>query len=125
MMNELHAMKRKKCGRARDKHVLKAAIPNRNFSDKTANDLTRAILAFSKIKGHMAWRQSSEGRYRPGKQYTDAIGRTRIMKGQYLPGTNKGQADVCSIIKGTFCAIKVKMKDKQSPAQEQYQIIYS
>lgn len=69
----------------------------------------------------MAWRQSSEGRFRPGKQYTDVIGRVHIAKGKFLPGTNKGHADVCSIIGGVFCAIEVKMKDKQSTAQKQYQ----
>lgn len=97
------------------------AIPKTRFSDKTANDLTKAILAFLKLRGHMVWRQSSEGRYRPGKSYTDVIGRMHLGRGQYLPGSNKGHADVCSIINGTFTAIEIKMKDSQSLAQKSYQ----
>lgn len=97
------------------------AVPRTKFSDKTANHLTKAIVAFLKLKGHMVWRQSSEGRYRPGKQYTDVIGRTHLGRGQYLPGTNKGHADVCAIINGIFTAIEVKMKDKQSALQKEYQ----
>lgn len=97
------------------------AVPRTKFSDKTANHLTKAIVAFLKLKGHMVWRQSSEGRYRPGKQYTDVIGRTHLGRGQFLPGTNKGHADVCAIINGTFTAVEVKINDKQSPAQKAYQ----
>lgn len=39
------------------------AIPRATFSDRTANGLTKCIIHFLKISGHMAWRQSSEGRY--------------------------------------------------------------
>lgn len=97
------------------------AITKTKFTDTTANGLTKAILAFLKLKGHLAWRQSSEGRYRPGKHFVDVIGRLRIMKGKYLPGQNNGAADVCAIVRGTFCAIEVKMKDQQSQVQKEYQ----
>lgn len=103
------------------KNVPEHAISKTKFSDKTAAALTKSILTFLKLKGHMHWRQSSEGRYRPGHQYIDVLGRIHLGKGQYLPGTNKGHADVCSIIHGTFCAVEIKMKDSQSLAQKQYQ----
>lgn len=91
------------------------------YSDTTANSLTKAILDYLKVSNHKAWRQSSEGRYRPGQTLVDVIGRTRVMKGQYLPGTNEGHADVQSIINGLFVAWEVKMKDKQSDKQKQFQ----
>ena len=97
------------------------AIAKTRFSDKTANGLTKAILRWLQLHNHTAWRQGSEGRYRPGKQVTDVIGRVRQMKGMYLPGHNKGASDVAAIINGRFCAIEVKMKDKQSEAQKAYQ----
>lgn len=103
------------------KHVPTSAIPKTRYSDKNANSLTKAILAFLKLKGNMAWRQSSEGRYRPGKEYTDVLGHVRQMKGQYLPGQNNGQSDVAAIVGGQFIAVEVKMKDKQSQAQKDYQ----
>src|SRR5690606_17493843 len=97
------------------------AIPRMRFSDRTANGLTRCVLAWLRLHGHKAWRQGSEGRYRPGQTITDVLGRQRTMKGQWLPGQNKGAADVACIINGRFCAVEVKMKDKQSEAQRRYQ----
>jgi hypothetical protein len=92
------------------------------FTDATANGLTKAILSWLELNGHKAWRQSSEGRYRPGKQFTDVVGHVRQMKGKYIPGTNKGHGDVASIVDGRFVAWEVKMKDKQSEAQNQFQV---
>jgi hypothetical protein len=89
--------------------------------DDDANNLTRAILSWLELNGHKAWRQSSEGRYRSGKQYTDVIGHRKQLRGHYIPGTNKGHSDVQSIINGLFVAWEVKMKDKQSPAQKKFQ----
>lgn len=97
------------------------ALPSSRYRDNTANALTKAILRFLEIKGHMCWRQSSEGRYRPGQQVTDVIGRVRHMKGIWLPGQNNGAADVCAIINGRFTAIEVKVKDMQSEDQKHYQ----
>lgn len=97
------------------------AIPRRRFSDRTANGLTACVLAWLQLHNHKAWRQGSEGRYRPGETVVDVVGRQRTMKGQWLPGQNKGAADVCAIIGGKFIAIEVKMKDRQSEAQRRYQ----
>lgn len=97
------------------------AIPRTTFSDRTANSFTKCVLAWLRLHGHMAWREGSEGRYRPGKVITDVVGRQRQMKGQWLPGQNVGAADVNAIINGRFVAVEVKMKDKQSDAQCRYQ----
>lgn len=96
-------------------------LPRSKFSDSSANNLTKAILAWLELNGHKAWRQSSEGRYRQGHQYTDCIGRVHIAKGKFIPGTNKGHGDVASIIGGQFVSWEVKMKDKQSEKQKQFQ----
>lgn len=104
------------------KSVPAHCIAPSKFSDKTANALTKCILRWLELHSHKAWRQGSEGRYRPGKQFTDVIGRVRQMKGQWLPGSNKGHADINAIINGKFAAIEVKVgRDKQSLAQKLYQ----
>lgn len=97
------------------------AIPRRKFSDRTANALTTCVIRWLQLHGYKAWRQGSEGRYRPGATITDVVGRQRRLKGTWLPGQNNGAADVCCIINGRFVAVEVKMKDKQSEAQRRYQ----
>jgi hypothetical protein len=102
-------------------HVPEHARPSPHFMETTANGLTKCVLTWLTLNGHKAWRQSSEGRYRPGKQVTDVVGRTRLMKGQYIPGTNEGHGDVAAIIDGLFVAWEIKMKDKQSDKQKKFQ----
>jgi hypothetical protein len=113
------AMKNK---RTKYPNIKEHALPVVKYNDNTANSLTKAILAWLELNGHKAWRQGSEGRYRPGKEYVDVIGRTRLMKGSYIPGLNKGHSDVQSIIDGRFVAWEIKIgKDKQSAVQKQFQ----
>lgn len=98
------------------------ALPRTRYSDATANSLTKAILDYLGVNGHKAWRQSSEGRYRPGAVITDVIGRRRQMPGVWLPGQNKGIGDVCAIIHGLFVTWEVKVgRDRQSKVQRQFQ----
>jgi hypothetical protein len=97
------------------------AIPRRRFSDRTANGLTKCVLAWLRLHGHKAWRQGSEGRYRPGATIIDVIGRQRTLKGNWLPGQNNGASDVACIINGRFVAVEVKKQDQQSEAQRRYQ----
>jgi hypothetical protein len=92
------------------------------FQTTTANGLTKAVITWLELSGHKAWRQASEGKYRPGKQYTDVIGRTRLMKGSYRPGANKGHGDIASIINGVFVSWEIKIgKDRQSVHQKAFQ----
>lgn len=96
-------------------------IPKSKFTDRTANGLANMIIIWFQHNGHKAWRQGSEGRYRPGEQVTDVIGRVRQMKGTWLPGQNNGQSDVAAVCDGQFVAIEVKKADQQSEAQKKYQ----
>ena len=95
--------------------------PMKTFSDKSANDLTKAIIAYAKVKDFFAERQSSEGRYRPGKEFTNVIGQVKQMPGQWLPGQGKGKADIKALIKGRLIEIEVKHgKDRLRPDQIKY-----
>lgn len=95
--------------------------PIKKFSDSSANELTKAILAYAKLKDFFAERQSSEGRYRPGKEVVNVIGQKRQMPGQWLPGQGKGKADIKALIKGRLIEIEVKHgKDRLRPDQIKY-----
>lgn len=95
--------------------------PIKKFSDSSANELTKAILAYAKLKDFFAERQSSEGRYRPGEEVTNVLGQKRQMKGQWLPGQGKGKADIKALIKGRLIEIEVKHgRDKLRPDQIKY-----
>lgn len=98
------------------------AIPSKVFRDNSANELTKTIKAFCDMRGIMCQRTGNEGRYRPGKQVVDVIGRTRLMKGTYLPGQNNGQGDLCLTIKGKVHWVEVKIgRDKQSDVQKDFE----
>lgn len=102
------------------------ARPPIKFSDSSANDLTKAILAYFDIIGWKAWRQSSEGRYIQGQQYTDVLGHTKQLKGKWIPRSKaaKGCGDIRSIMPphGKTLEIEVKYgKDRQSADQKKYQ----
>lgn len=98
------------------------AIPRKTFSDKTANGLQTAIKTFCDLSGVLCDRRGNEGRYRPGQTVVDVIGRTRIMKGTYLPGQNNGQGDLSITIKGRIHWVEVKIgKDTQSDAQKTFE----
>ncbi len=95
------------------------------YSDKTANGLEKAIVAFIKLNGGMAERVKNTGRYiDESKVVTDVMGYTkRIGSGKYITGTGtNGSADIHSTIRGRTVAIEVKIgADKQSDAQKEYQ----
>lgn len=102
------------------------ARPSVKLSDSSANELTKSIIAFFNYKGIMAWRQSSEGRYIKGKEYTDWMGRKKEEKGQYIPRAHgaKGSADITATLPplGKRLEIEVKFgKDRQSPDQKKFQ----
>lgn len=104
-----------------------------NYNDKAANGLTRCVVDFLNFSGHQAERISSTGRYIDNtKIVSDTLGRRRtIGSGQYIKGSGtNGTADISSTIKvnvngrilGLSVKWEVKMKDKQSGAQKQYQV---
>ena len=102
------------------------AVPRNTFSDKTANKFTTAIVAYLQdYLGYMAYRQSTEGRYRAGETVVDVVGRTRVMKGRYIPAAKKGLGDATAVLKGgRYVSIEVKIgrdtqRDDQSKVERQ------
>jgi hypothetical protein len=95
------------------------------YSDKTANALTKSIIAWINLNGYQAERISTTGRYVDNsKIVTDVLGnRKKIGSGKYIKGTGtNGSADISATIKGKSIKIEVKIgKDKQSEAQIKYQ----
>lgn len=95
------------------------------FEDKTANGLTKAIIAFIRLKGGQAERISTTGRpIDRTKTFTDVLGNTRMIgRVEWVPGTStNGSADISATIKGRSVKIEVKRgKDRQSAAQKEYQ----
>jgi hypothetical protein len=96
-----------------------ALVPAR-FTSKNANGLTKCILKYFELKGVKAWRQGSEGRYIQGRKITNVVN-TKVLPGKWIPGHNKGAADIAAIIGGQFWGIEVKMKDRQLESQRQWQ----
>lgn len=111
---------------SRTKHptLPESARCTRNYSDRTANGLTRCILDFLTFSGHQAERVNSTGRPIDNtKIVTDVIGtQRRIGSVKWIPGTGqKGTADISATIWGRAVKIEVKMKDRQSPDQKRYE----
>ena len=95
------------------------------YSDKTANQLTKCIIAFIGFTGGQAERISNTGRHVDNRtQYTDVVGIKRTIGSvEWIKGTgDNGTADISATIKGRSVKIEVKIgRDRQSEAQKQYQ----
>lgn len=96
-----------------------------DYTDKTANGLTKCIIHFVRLQGGQAERISTTGRPIDRRQkYTDAIGMQRVIGSiKWIKGTGtKGSADISATIAGRSVKIEVKIgADRQSEAQKQYQ----
>ena len=89
-----------------------------------ANGLTRCVIDFLNLSGHMAERINCTGRYMDRSQtFEDVTGKVRtIGTGQWIPTSGmKGTADISATINGRSVKIEIKMKDKQSEVQREYQ----
>ena len=83
-----------------------AYIPKKDYSDKTANGLTRAIIDFLNFKGHYSVRINTTGQWKPQLN--------KFVKGTTASGT----ADIQAIIEGKHIFIEVKIgRDRQSEDQ--------
>lgn len=114
-------------------NVPKYAIKLPEYTDKTANGLTEAVIDFLELSGHFAERINTMGRVIDNrKTYTDVLGRTKtIGSTKYIPTTGtKGSADISSeinvMINSHPIAIAVKWevkinKDRQSKDQKNYE----
>lgn len=101
------------------------AIAPKRHNDKTANALTKAIIAWLQLEGHQAERISVTGRVIDGrKTVSDVIGRTRTVGSvtRIKSSMQKGSADISATIAGQSVKIEIKMPgDRQSEDQKAYQ----
>jgi hypothetical protein len=100
------------------------------YSDKTANDLQRAITDFLNLAGHQCERIAVTGRYiDQSKIIKDTLGFSRkIGSGKWIRSSmQKGSADLSAIVKnkeGIGVSVKIEIKigrDKMNDFQKQYQ----
>lgn len=111
----------------RDRTVPEHARKLTKFSEGSANDLTKAVLAWFEWKGIKAYRQASEGRYIPEKRITNVLGQSIIAeKGKFIPRSKgaKGSADISAVIPphGKRMEVEIKYgKDRQSDDQKKFQ----
>lgn len=100
-------------------------IVGTKFNDKSANALTKAILAFINLSGGQAERINNMGRMIDrSKVVSDVLGRQRTVGSvEWQKGTGtKGTADISATVCGLSVKIEVKFgKDKQSDDQKKYQ----
>lgn len=80
------------------------------FRDDKTNDLTKCVIAYTRLKDHFIERVSSTGRF---------------INGKWIKGTGtNGTADLSAVIDGKSVKIEIKCratKDRQSEAQKNYQ----
>ena len=99
-------------------------IPLTKFTDKTANGLTKCVIAWINLNGGQAERINTMGRMLDKtKIVSDTFGNKRTIGSvEWQKGTGtKGSADISATIQGRSVKIEVKMKDKQSIDQIKYQ----
>ena len=91
-----------------------AAIAVPAYSDRTANGLTKCIVAYITFIGGWATRVNTAGRM------IDRGTEVR-QKMVYIPGTTKrGTADIMGVVRGVAVSIEVKIgRDRQSAHQRQ------
>ena len=101
-----------------------AYIPLTKFTDKTANGLTKCVIAWINLNGGQAERINTMGRMLDKtKIVADTFGNKRTIGSvEWQKGTGqKGSADISATIQGRSVKIEIKMKDKQSIDQIKYQ----
>ena len=80
------------------------ALPRTKYADKTANELTYAIIDYIRLNGGYCTRINTTGQFRAGKW----------VKGT----TTKGTADLHAVISGRHLSIEIKIgRDRLSPDQ--------
>lgn len=122
---------------ARSRHAKNPSFPfaylaRTKYTEKTANGLTKCIVDYLNLSGHQAERIRSEGRMIDNtKQVTDVLGhRKTIGSVKFIKASSQnGTADISATVRvnvmgqviGIACKWEVKMRDKQSDAQKQYE----
>jgi hypothetical protein len=103
-----------------------AYIPKTDWTDNSANALTKCVIAWIQFNGGQAERISSQGQYREGAKIQVGSGimaHTKQLPGKWTPGqSTKGTADISATIRGRSVKIEIKYgKDRQSDVQKEYQ----
>ena len=81
-------------------------IPKTKYSDKTANDLTKAIVHYIRLKGGYAARINVQG------QFNEKLNKW------IKSGSTIGTSDIIACLNGIFLSIEIKInRDQQSEAQ--------
>lgn len=96
------------------------------WTDNSANSLTKSIIFYINATGNQAERIGNQGQYREGAKIqvgTGEIAYTKQLPGKWTKGQGtKGTADISATINGKSVKIEVKYgRDKQSDVQKQYQ----
>jgi hypothetical protein len=96
------------------------------WTDTSANSLTKSIIFYINATGNQAERIGSQGQYREGKKIevgTGEIAYTKQLPGKWTKGqSTKGTADISATINGKSVKIEVKYgRDIQSQVQKDYQ----
>jgi hypothetical protein len=94
--------------RERYPNVPEHGLVKARYSDKTANDLTRAIVDYCTLSGHFATRLQSTGTYREDLK-------------RYVPSQQRrGLPDVFAVVHGRAVHVEVKIgRDRLSDEQKQ------
>jgi hypothetical protein len=125
-MNELRMLKELALADSRRRHP---TLPDyarsvKTYRDSTANGLTKCIIDYLRFQGWQAERVNCTGRPQDNTSIvTDVLDRTyKIGSIKWLPTSGqRGTADISATIRGRAVKIEVKMKDRQSWAQKEYQ----
>lgn len=100
-------------------------LPKNVYTDKTANGLTKLIIAYCRYMGWHAERINTQGRVIDNRrEVTNILGHRRIIGSvKRIPTAGvKGSADIHILKDGKAVYVEVKIgRDRQSDAQKQYQ----
>jgi len=109
----------------RYKSIPEHLVYTKPLKDKTANELTTAIKYWCEHHGFQVSRVNVMGIPKDNRRIvTDVLGfQKQIGTVEYRPsGSTKGASDLSAIIRGRSVEIEIKVgKDRQSPAQREYQ----
>lgn len=100
------------------------ALAMSQWSDTSANGLTKCVTAWIQMSGYQAERINTMGVYREAAKVKDVDGISRTVgKGKWTKSTSTaGSADISATIKGRSVKLEIKYgKDVQSDAQKRYQ----
>ena len=96
----------------------------KKYRDKSSNELTKCIIHWIRYNHYQAERINVTGRLKDNTRVvSDVLGYQReIGSKQWMPTSGqRGSSDISATIKGKSVKIEVKIADKQSEHQVQYQ----